>query len=105
MLKITEKIKNKFKTYQLIWIALVVLAIVTLIFTSLYVQWTTIGGESIAGVQGRYFLPILPLIMLLIGSTLKIKSSYKKENINKFVAISILILQVYTISQIIIAHL
>lgn len=100
-----EEIKNKFKTYQLIWIALVVLAIVTLIFTSLYVQWTTIGGESIAGVQGRYFLPILPLIMLLIGSTLKIKSSYKKENINKFVAISILILQVYTISQIIIAHL
>lgn len=102
---IEEEIKNKFKTYQLVWIALVVLAIIALVFTSLYVQWSTIGNESIAGVQGRYFLPILPLIMLLIGSTLKIKSSYKKENINKFVAISILVLQVYTISQIIVVHL
>lgn len=102
---IEEEIKNKFKTYQLVWIALVVLAIIALVFTSLYVQWSTIGNESIAGVQGRYFLPILPLIMLLIGSTLKIKSSYKKENINKFVAIYILVLQVYTISQIIVVHL
>lgn len=100
-----EEIKNKFKTYQLVWITLVVLAIIALVFTSLYVQWTTIGEESIAGVQGRYFLPILPLIMILIGSTLKIKSSYKKENINKFVAISILVLQIYTISQIIVVHL
>ena len=81
------------------------LAIIALVFTSLYVQWSTIGNESIAGVQGRYFLPILPLIMLLLGSTLKIKSSYKKESINKFVAISILVLQIYTISQIIIVHL
>ena len=100
-----EEIKNRFKTYQLVWITLVVLAIIALVFTSLYVQWSTIGNESIAGVQGRYFLPILPLIMLLLGSTLKIKSSYKKESINKFVAISILVLQIYTISQIIIVHL
>ena len=99
-----EDIKNKLKTYQLVWIALVVLAVIVLVFTSLYVQWTTVGRESISGVQGRYFLPILPLIMLLLGSVLKVQTSYKKENINKFVAISILVLQIYTISQIIVVH-
>ena len=100
-----EELKNKFKKYQLVWIALVVLAVIGLVFTSLYVQWTTIGKESISGVQGRYFLPILPLIMLLLGSTLKIRTSYKKENVNKFIAISTLVLQIYTIAQIIIVHL
>lgn len=100
-----ETLKNKLKTYQKVWIALVVLAVVGLIFTSLYVQWTTVGKESIAGVQGRYFLPILPLIMLLLGSILKVKTSYQTENINKMVAISTLVLQIYTIAQIIIIHL
>ena len=100
-----EEIKNKFKTYQLVWIALVVLAVVALVFTSLYVQWTTVGKESISGVQGRYFLPILPLVMLLLGSMIKVQTSYRKENINKFLAISTLVLQIYTISQIIVVHL
>ena len=100
-----EEIKNKFKTYQLVWIALVVLAVVALVFTSLYVQWTTGGKESISGVQGRYFLPILPLVMLLLGSMIKVQTSYRKENINKFLAISTLVLQIYTISQIIVVHL
>jgi len=100
-----ESLKNKLKNYQVVWITLVVLAVIGLVFTSLYVQWTTVGKESIAGVQGRYFLPILPLIMLLLGSVLKIKTDYKKENINKFVGISILALQVYTIAQIIVVHL
>lgn len=100
-----DELKNKFKTYQLIWILLVTIAIIALVFTSLYVQWTTVGKESIAGIQGRYFLPIIPLIMLLIGSTIKIKSNYKEQNINKFVAISTLVLQIFTISQIITVHL
>ncbi len=100
-----EELKNKFKTYQLVWIALITITTILLVFTSLYVQWTPIGKDSISGVQGRYFLPILPLVMLLLGSVLKVKTTYKVENINKFVAISILVLQIYTVSQIIMVHL
>lgn len=100
-----EELKDKFKPYQLIWIALVAIAVIGLVFTSLYVQWTTVGRESIAGVQGRYFLPILPLVMLLLGSILKVKTSYKKESINKFAGVSILVMQIYTISQILVVHL
>lgn len=100
-----NELKDKFKRYQIIWISLVVLAIVGLIFTSLYVQWTTVGQTSIAGIQGRYFLPILPLIMLLLGSVVKVKSLYNEENVTKFVGISILVLQILTISQILVEHL
>ena len=102
---IDEDLKNKLKAYQLVWIILIILAIILLVFTSLYVQWTTIGNEYIAGVQGRYFLPILPLIMLVLGSTIKVQSSYKKQYISKFVGISTLVMQIYTISQIMIVHL
>lgn len=100
-----NKLKNRFAVYQIVWISLVVLAIIALIFASLYVQWTTIGNESIKGVQGRYFLPIIPLIMLLLGNCIKVKSTYNEKNINKFVGISILTLNLYTISQILMVHL
>lgn len=100
-----DELKGKFKKYQLIWITLIVLAVIVLIFTSLYVQWTPVGGGMIQGVQGRYFLPILPLVMILLGSILKFKNSYKKENINKIVSISVLTIQIFTITQIVIANL
>lgn len=100
-----NELKNKFKKYQLVWIILVTLAIIILIFTSLYVQWTTVGRDSIAGVQGRYFLPIIPLIMLILGSAIKVKSNYKEQDIDKFIAISTLVLNIFTISQIITIHL
>lgn len=100
-----EEIKERLKKYQVVWILLVVLAIIALIFTSLYVQWTTVGKESIRGIQGRYFLPILPLMMLLLGNCLKVKTSYKKETVNKVVAIVILVAQIFVISQIVIVHL
>ena len=100
-----NELKDKFKRYQIVWISLVILAIVGLIFTSLYVQWTTVGQTSIAGIQGRYFLPILPLVMLLLGSVVKVKSLYNEEKVTKFVGISILVLQIFTISQILVEHL
>lgn len=100
-----EEIKEKLKKYQIMWILLVVLAVIGLIFTSLYVQWTTVGKESILGIQGRYFLPILPLIMLLLGNALKVKTSYKKENVSKVVAIIMLVVQIFVVSQIVIVHL
>ena len=98
-------IKGKLKKYQIFWISITILAIIGLIFTSLYVQWTYVGNNSILGVQGRYFLPILPLIMLLIASKIKIKSLYEEKNVNKFVAISIMVLHIYTILQILIVHI
>lgn len=100
-----QTIKDKFKLYQKVWIALTTIAVIGLIFTSLYVQWTTIGSDSILGIQGRYFIPILPLIALLIGSQLKIKSDYNEENTCKTVAIIGVVLQIWAVLAIVICHL
>ena len=100
-----QTIKNKFKLYQKVWIGLTVLAIIGLIFKSLYVQWTTVGSDSIAGIQGRYFIPILPLIALLIGSQLKIKTEYSEENPCKTIASIGVVLQIWAVLAIVICHL
>ncbi|MGO3518277.1 MAG: DUF2142 domain-containing protein [Acetobacter cibinongensis] len=35
------------------------------VFLSLYIIWTVVGWPRVEGVQGRYFLPIIPLLALL----------------------------------------
>lgn len=47
-------------------IALALLASVAMIFGALYVSWTPVGQRIVDGVQGRYFLPLLPLLALLL---------------------------------------
>ena len=98
-------IKNKFNKFQTITISLICLSIVALIFTSLYVQWTYCQSTSIAGIQGRYFIPILPLTLILIGSKIKNKSEYTEKNFTKTTAITGLILQIISISAIVTCHL
>lgn len=102
---IDETIKEKLNKYQKWIIALIIFAIVGLIFTSLYVQWTTCGNDTIMGIQGRYFIPILPLIIILIGGELKIKTQYSEENTNKLIGIVGTILQIFAITQCLICHL
>lgn len=48
------------------YMLLSVMAMILLIATSLYIQWTDIGAStySIEGLQGRYFLPILPFVLI-----------------------------------------
>ena len=73
---------------------------------SLYVHWTAVGSNYIQGIQGRYFLPILPLVMLLIGHSLKkVQSTYEEEHINKVVGISGLLLNLFAILQILISNM
>ena len=49
---------------------LVLLVAAALIFASQYLIWTAVGATVIEGVQGRYFLPLLPAAALLIGGLL-----------------------------------
>ncbi|MFP3153096.1 DUF2142 domain-containing protein [Lachnospiraceae bacterium ZAX-1] len=49
-----------------LWIAIICGGIFFLIEMAMLVGWTPITYPFVMGVQGRYFLPILPLIMLLL---------------------------------------
>ncbi len=57
----------KIKKFDRIMFALVFLIIVMLILTSLYMQWNPVGSSIIEGVQGRYFLPIMLLVPIMIS--------------------------------------
>ncbi|WP_455043051.1 DUF2142 domain-containing protein, partial [Leptotrichia buccalis] len=72
--KINNIMKEKnFKFYFIM--LLVLLGIYIGISTALFVAWTPIGSEYIRGIQGRYFIPIIPVLAIFV--------SQKKIIINK----------------------
>lgn len=66
-----EKLKINLEMKAKVIISIISLAIIGLIFTSLYVQWSPLKWFFVDGVQGRYFLPLLlPLTILLAQNNL-----------------------------------
>jgi uncharacterized membrane protein len=47
--------------------ALAAIASIAVVQLSQYIIWTPVGANTIDGVQGRYFIPILPLILIAIS--------------------------------------
>lgn len=50
------------------WTLLLILGSCGLILASMFLSWTPLGSGTILGVQGRYFLPLLPALFLLLRS-------------------------------------
>ena len=73
MIALSEGIREKIKINRLTKILIIIFAVSTIIgvYTALYITWTSvelhkIGTKIITGVQGRYFIPIImPLLLLL----------------------------------------
>lgn len=57
----------------------VLVSVIGLIFTALYVQWTPVAGQSIEGVQGRYLLPVIPLVPIALGKTKNVRMKLRKK--------------------------
>lgn len=77
-------------------IALIVGCVFTLVCVALLLTWTPLGWNVVAGVQGRYFLPILPLVLLLFRNSIIVL----KRNINNILIFSIWLLQILTVANI-----
>jgi hypothetical protein len=43
-----------------------VLGSVELIFVALYLTWTPVGMDRVDGIQGRYFIPLLPVLLFVV---------------------------------------
>ena len=99
-----KELKKRFSKFQNIVIFLIILIVIGLVFTSLYVQFTDETSMTISGVQGRYFIPILLLIGLLLGN-LKIYNDYDEKNKMKLYGIVALVLQLYIMLAIIVVHI
>ena len=98
-------LRLKLTRYQNIILTLIILAIIGLVFTSLYIQWNEPIDTTIRGVQGRYFIPIIPILTLLIFSKLKLKSELSEEQLNKTIGIAICIVFMYVFTTLFILNM
>lgn len=76
-------------------IALLIIAILEIIsvFLALYIDWSVAQTQYVMGIQGRYFIPILPILLLAI------KCNVFKINItNKRIKYFILIISIYIVT-------
>lgn len=55
-----------FKRGQKLWIGILIAACVTAVLLSMLVTYTPVSSKVISGVQGRYFLPVLPLLLMIM---------------------------------------
>ena len=60
--------------------------------TFVYLSWEAVGAKNIDGVQPRYLLPIIPLLLLLPRGSSKLAGSRFARTVVPTVAISIVIL-------------
>lgn len=70
--------------------AILIFISIMAIYTSMYTAWTPfvtgeVGGESISGVQGRYFLPYICMIPLIFCNKLTLKISNKIKKFIKYI--------------------
>jgi uncharacterized membrane protein len=73
---------------QRILMFLIFIASLLFVFLSMYLFWTKVGANSVKGVQGRYLLSLMPL---LIFTFYKSKFNFKLEFIKKYINVFILI--------------
>lgn len=72
-----------------VWMAIILLGTVGLIWSALYVVFTPVGSVTIAGVQARYYIPlILPAYMMFY--TNRVEAKYKETTYNTILLLIVL---------------
>ncbi|MEG2350921.1 MAG: DUF2142 domain-containing protein, partial [Hungatella sp.] len=66
---------------QRIWIWFLCLACAGAILFSMLLAWTPVSSKVITGVQGRYFLPLLPLFLMSLKNNFVVLSSNADRSI------------------------
>lgn len=90
-----------YKKGQKWFMGMVVFVVTGLIWTAMYLSFTTIGNSVIGGVQARYYLPILlPASFVLFGN--RIRFEIKPETIRKLALGTVVFFQAHLIYQLII---
>ncbi len=84
-----ESSKYKFTKKDKILLTIMVIIESLGVVAAMYITWTQAQLNYVEGVQGRYFLPIIPLLCLLLSSD-KIECNIKNKTI-KYAIITVLI--------------
>ena len=88
--------KTFLNIHDKIWMGMIVLLISAMVAASMLFTWTPPDASVIVGIQGRYFLPILPLA----GFIFRNKTITVQKNIDYHLALAIMAIQYLTVMQI-----
>lgn len=99
-----KDIKDKLDKKMKITISIVLFIICGLIYTSIYMQWSTLKNYYINGVQGRYFIELLLPFMLVLGQNKLVKES-GKINLVKVIVYSGVLLNAVAILTAVITYI
>lgn len=75
--------------WQKLFALTVILLSVAMVFVSMFISWTPKESKEIFGIQGRYFLPLLPLTVILLYN----KSIVIKKDIGRKIMFAAVCLQ------------
>lgn len=89
--------KNILKAKTRLGSALVLLGIYVATNLILYLSWTSVGSNTIVGVQGRYFCSALALIPLISCNEFSIKNTEEKDFKLQFLALVFIVIFIITI--------
>lgn len=79
-----------------LWTGLLCLGMFVLTLLGLWMGWTPRSYEFIEGVQGRYFLPFLPMVLLLFRNRIIVM----KKNCDCGLILSLFMLQIFVVLQV-----
>lgn len=91
---ISEKSKYSISAKSKVWIITLLLAISALLKIYMYLTWTPVGLERICGVQGRYYTPILFLLLLCL---VKKDTNWEVKNLNTKMMTMSFVLNIFTL--------
>ena len=96
-----ELLKQRQLLYSIILLTVIIASCYILIVSTLYVYATPVNLNRIGGVQGRYFIPLLPFLLLVIN---QISQIINKNLFYFFVAFILIIIPLIDISNRYIIH-
>jgi len=82
--------------YSVAWNVFLLASSIFLIMTALYLQLNQVGNWIILGIQGRYFLPLLPLFIATACSVVRLRPSRKASLVAFLVVTAIIAVQLLT---------
>lgn len=67
---------------------------VLFVFLSLYAVWSPVGGDTVFGLQGRYFVGLLPFVILLVSQAAAVLG---KERLARAMLVGVALMVLYNI--------
>lgn len=74
-------VTTRHRIYAIFLFLMTFIVVFVLIETALYLQFSAVGANSIAGVQARYFLPVLPILLLPLIFGKSYSTPHKEDNV------------------------